>query len=158
MGTLGLNLGSQLSYLHHTCGWTFWSDQHRLRWDEPITKSHNCNTHIWFHHLTNRENKKMRYRHVITNPFNATTSFLIRDNNNNNKGSEKRLKITSSVNHTGCNGWRKGVGLPPMKNIQKISFREGQIKDETNRKKRLLFKKSKLIEVDFSKPIPPCDI
>ena len=150
--TLGLNIGSQLAYLHNKCGWTYWSDQKRLRWDEPLSRHHSCNTHIWFHHLSNRENKMMRYRHVVTHPFNASTSFSSFD-----KDKKTKKLVTSSVNHTGCAGWRRG-GLITMKNMNKISFREGATKAETDFRKRSLFKKSKLIEVDFSKIIPPCRI
>ena len=49
--TLALNVGSQLSSLHAEHGWTFQSEPHRIRWDEPIRKTDGCSTHIWFHHL-----------------------------------------------------------------------------------------------------------
>jgi len=132
--TLGQNIGSQLSHLHTNCGWTFWSDQNRFRWDEPLLRSHDCTTHIWFHHLNIQKIKMFRWRHVKRR-INGTNS------------NEKKV----SVNNTGC-GWKDG--LPPFENLKRVTWREANSKIEAKPRSRM----SKLIEADFSKPIPPCTI
>lgn len=129
--TLALNVGSQLSLLHHDCGWTFWSDQRRMRWFEKIESHFGCNTHIWFHKLDPQEVMDLHERHK-QNPFNSSL-----------------MKTVASVNNTGCG---REDGLPPFHALKRVAFREGDTKDQ------ILNGNFTHIVADFSEPIPPCSI
>ena len=84
--------GVQLSYLHHTCGWTFWSDQYRFRWYEELKPTDGCNSHIWIHHVQPYKIDELHEKHK-KEPFDQT----IKRNN------------TLSKNHTGCSASKSGT-------------------------------------------------
>ena len=126
-----------LSRLHHTCGWTFWSDQEMFRWWSKILPKHGCNSHIWFHHVTPIEIRRLygKYKNLTreTRTINITLS---------------RNKVTLHVNHTGCKKFEMGLPEPSeakMSNLPMVG----------NRKRGFLFIK----HVNFISSVkPPCEI
>jgi hypothetical protein len=103
--TLALNVGAALHHLHYTCGWTFWDDRDRIRWDEPLDGI-SCDSHVWMHHLS-RDQAMVMYSHhhpdgdeAVSRPFgNVTQPF---------------------VNQTGCK--RLGTLLPAFEDPSRIRF------------------------------------
>ena len=96
--TLALNVGTQLARLHTTHGWTFQSEPLRIRWDEPIKDTDSCNTHLWFHHLTQHQRRVMHTKVTST------------------------IRPGGVLNNTGC-GWPDG--LPSFKNLKSVQYHRG---------------------------------
>ncbi len=130
--TLALNVGAMLSRLHHVCGWTFWDDRHRIRWEEKLTDRMDCRNHIWFHHLKPEQIKLFHQRHHERGrPTIASRNSL------------SKPALVPFVNKTGCK-W--GPGLPPFNDMSHIPI--------TGNTSHI----NGPLSADLSTPVAPCKI